>query len=321
MTQTQLEAVQHMLRNRPVLDLATDLTEQRRLFDAMRESTPLPDGTTTTDGELGGVPVVLVEGPNTGSFDSSGSSVPVVLYFHGGGYVLGTAATGVALAVGLAARVGGRGISVGYRLAPEHPFPAAVEDALAAYRALLDDGVSPSRIAFAGDSAGGGLAVAALIAARDAGLPLPSAAVAFSPWTDLTLAGASVTGRADDDLVLTADILVHAAADYLGSADPRSALASPGLTADLSGLPPLLIQVGSHEILLDDAIALAARAAAFDVPVDLQIGPGLPHVFQRFAGTGRLDQADAAMDAAGDFLRRALASAPVISGQGRGLGF
>jgi acetyl esterase/lipase len=314
MTRTQLETVQHMLRNRPVLDLATDLTEQRRLFDAMRESTPLPDGTTTTDGELGGVPVVFAEPPNTGSFDSSGSSgssVPVVLYFHGGGYVLGTAATGVALAVGLAARAGGRGISVGYRLAPEHPFPAAVEDALAAYRALLDDGVPPSRIAFAGDSAGGGLAVAALIAARDAGLPLPSAAVAFSPWTDLTLAGASITGRADDDLILTADILVHAAADYLGSTDPRSPLASPGLTADLGGLPPLLIQVGSHEIVLDDAIALAARAAAFDVPVDLQVGPGLPHVFQRFAGTGQLDQADAAMDAAGDFLRRALASAPV----------
>lgn len=308
MTQTQLEAVQHMLRNRPVLDLATDLTEQRRLFDAMRESTPFPDGTTTADGELGGVPVVLT-GSSISSVSSisSGSSEPVVLYFHGGGYVLGSAATGVALAAGLAVRAGGRGISVGYRLAPEHPFPAAVEDALAAYRALLDDGVPPSRIAFAGDSAGGGLAVAALIAARDAGLPLPSAAVAFSPWTDLTLAGASITGRAHDDLILTADILVHAAADYLGSADPRSALASPGLTADLGGLPPLLIQVGSHEILLDDAIALAARAAAFDVPVDLQIGPGLPHVFQRFAGTGRLDQADAAMDAAGDFLRRALA--------------
>ncbi|TDT97619.1 acetyl esterase/lipase [Streptomyces sp. 846.5] len=305
MTQTQLEAVQYMLRNRPVLDLAADLTEQRRLFDAMRESTPLPKGTTTADGQLGGVPVVL-----TGSSISSGSSEPVVLYFHGGGYVLGTAATGVALAAGLAARAGGRGISVGYRLAPEHPFPAAVEDALAAYRALLDDGVPPSRIAFAGDSAGGGLAVAALIAARDAGLPLPSAAVAFSPWTDLTLAGASITGRAHDDLILTADILVNAAADYLGSADPRSALASPGLTADLRGLPPLLIQVGSHEILLDDAIALAARAAAFDVAVDVQIGPGLPHVFQRFAGTGRLDQADAAMDAAGDFLQRALALAP-----------
>ncbi|MFE2430531.1 alpha/beta hydrolase [Streptomyces sp. NPDC059373] len=303
MTQTQIEALQHMLRNRTLPDPAPDLAEQRRLFDAMRAATPLPDGTTTADGRLGGVPVVFAEPPGIGR------SAPVVLFFHGGAYVLGSAAAGVALAAGLAARAGGRGISVGYRLAPEHPFPTAVQDAVAAYRALLDEGVPPSRIAVAGDSAGGGLAVAALVAARDAGLPLPSAVVAFSPWSDLTLSGASVTARAEDDLVLTADVLRHGAADYLRAADPRSALASPGLAADLGGLPPLLVQVGSHEILLDDAIRLAARAAAFDVPVDLQVRPGLPHVFQRFAGTGRLDEADAAMDAAGDFVRRALAPA------------
>ncbi|MDX6315079.1 MAG: epsilon-lactone hydrolase [Streptomyces sp.] len=303
MTQTQIEALQHMLRNRPLPDPAPGLAEQRRLFDAMRAATPLPDGTTTVDGRLGGVPVVFAQPPGVSP------SAPVVLFFHGGAYVLGSAAAGVSLAAGLAARAGGRGISVGYRLAPEHPFPAAVHDALAAYRALLDDGVPPSRIAVAGDSAGGGLAVAALVAARDAGLPLPSSAVVFSPWSDLTLSGASVTARADDDLVLTADVLRHGAADYLRSAAPGSALASPGLAADLGGLPPLLIQVGSHEILLDDAMRLAARAAAFDVPVDLQIRPGLPHVFQRFNGTGQLDEADAAMDAAGDFVRRALAPA------------
>ena len=303
MTRTQLEALQHTLRNRPVPDPVPGLADQRRLFDAMRAATPLPDGSTTKDGLLGDVPVVFTETPG------ADWSAPVVLYFHGGAYVLGSAAAGVPLAAGLAARAGGRGISVGYRLAPEHPFPAAVHDAVTAYRALLDDGVPPSLIAVAGDSAGGGLAVAALVAARDAGLPLPSAAVVLSPWSDLTLSGASVTTRAGDDLVLTADTLGHGAADYLGSADPRTPLASPGLTADLRGLPPLLVQVGSHEILLDDAITLAARAAAVDVPVDLQIRPGLPHVYQRFAGTGQLDQADAAMDAAGDFLRRALAPA------------
>ena len=301
MTQTQLEVLQYTLRNRPVPDPVPGLAEQRRLFDAMRAATPLPDDITTKAGRLGEVPVVFAEPPGTDW------SAPVVLYFHGGAYVLGSAAAGTPLAAGLAARAGGRGISVGYRLAPEHPFPAAVEDALAAYRALLDYGVPPSRIAVAGDSAGGGLAVAALVAARDAGLPLPSAAVVLSPWTDLTLSGASVTTRAGDDLVLTADTLSHGAADYLGSANPGSALASPGLTADLSGLPPILIQVGSHEILLDDAIGLAARAAAFDVPVDLQIRPGLPHVYQRFTGTGQLDQADATMNAAGDFLRHTFA--------------
>ena len=305
MTQTQLEALQYTLRNRPVPDPVPGLAEQRHFFDAMRVATPLPDGITTTVGQLGDVPVVFAEPPGTDW------SAPVVLYFHGGAYVLGSSAAGVPLAAGLAVRTGGRGISVGYRLAPEHPFPAAVDDALAAYRALLDYGVPSSRIAVAGDSAGGALAVAALVAARDAGLPLPSSAVVFSPWSDLTLSGTSVTTRADDDLVLTADTLRHGAADYLGSADPRTALASPGLAADLGGLPPLLVQVGSHEILLDDAITLAARAAAFDVPVDLQIRPGLPHVYQRFTGTGELDQADAAMDAAGDFLRHALATLTV----------
>ncbi|MFC1438701.1 alpha/beta hydrolase [Streptacidiphilus sp. N1-10] len=307
MTRTQLETLQHTLRNRPVADPAPGLDQQRQFFDAMRAATPLPPGITTRPGRLGDVPVVFAEPPGTDP------STPVVLYFHGGAYVLGSAAAGVPLAAGLAARAGGRGISVGYRLAPEHPFPAAVDDALAAYRGLLDLGVEPARITVAGDSAGGGLAVAALVAARDAGLPLPSAAVVLSPWSDLTLSGASVTTRAGDDLVLTADTLGQGAADYLGPADPRSALASPGLTADLSGLPPLLVQVGSHEILLDDAVTLAARAAAFDVPVDLQIRPGLPHVYQRFAGTGQLDQADAALDAAGDFLRGTLAPALTVT--------
>ena len=140
MTQTQLEALQYTLRNRPVPDPVPGLAEQRQLFDAMRAATPLPDSITTRAGQLGDVPVVFAEPLNTDW------SAPVVLYFHGGAYLLGSAAGGVPLAAGLAARAGGRGISVGYRLAPEHPFPAAAEDALAAYRALLDDGVPPSQI-------------------------------------------------------------------------------------------------------------------------------------------------------------------------------
>lgn len=298
MTHSQIKNLQDMLRARPGLAPDSDVAEQRRFFAEVTSSAVLPAGTTTAEGLLGGVPVVHTAHPG------AGPDAPVVLYLHGGGYVVGSAASGTSLTAGLAARAGGRGVSVDYRLAPEHPFPAALEDTLAVYRALLDDGVPPSRVAVAGDSAGGGLAVAALVAARDAGLPLPSAAVVFSPWYDLTLSGASVTARAADDLILTASALGRYAADYRGAA-----AAVPPKPEDLRGLPPLLVQVGSYEILLDDALALAARAAADDVPVGLEVYPGLTHVFQRFAGSGLLDEADTALDLAGDFLRRALAAA------------
>ncbi|NUS11918.1 MAG: alpha/beta hydrolase [Streptomyces sp.] len=298
MTHTQIKDFQDMLRNRPAMDPGMGLADQRRFFEEIAASTARPAGTTTADGRLGGVPVVHTAHPE------SGPDAPVVLYLHGGGYVVGTAASGTGLAAGLAARARGRGVSVGYRLAPEHPFPAALEDALAVYRALLDDGVPPSRVAVAGDSAGGGLALATLVAARDAGLPLPAAAVVFSPWYDLTLSGASITARAGDDPILSLSAMQRYAADYLGAA-----AGEPPVLDDLRGLPPLLVQVGSHEILLDDAVALAARAAADDVPVELAVYAGLTHVFQRFAGSGILDEADAAMDAAGGFLRRALAPA------------
>jgi acetyl esterase/lipase len=298
MTQAQIRNLREMLRNRAVLDPDTDLADQRQFFERITAATPRPAGTTTAEGRIGGVPVVHTAHPG------SGPDAPVVLYLHGGGYVLGTAASGTGLAANLAARAQARGVCVGYRLAPEHPFPAALEDTLAVYRALLDDGVPPSRVAFAGDSAGGGLVLTALVAARDAGLPVPAAAVVFSPWHDLTLSGASVNGRAGDDPILSPCVLQRYAADYLGAAAGR-----PPVLDDLRGLPPLLVQAGSHEILLDDAVCVAALAAAGDVPVHLQIQGGLTHVFQRFAGSGLLDEADAAMDAAGAFLRDALTPA------------
>ncbi|MFI0938136.1 alpha/beta hydrolase [Streptomyces sp. NPDC021020] len=301
MTQTQITNLQDMLRNRPALDPDLTLAEQREFFEQITSTAVLPAGTATTEGRLGGVPVVHTTHPETGS----GPDTPVVLYLHGGGFVVGSARSGTALTAGLASRVRGRGVSVDYRLAPEHPFPAAVEDTLAVYRALLDEGTAPSRVAFAGDSAGGGLALQALVAAREAGLPLPAGTVVFSPWYDLTLSGASITSRAGDDPILTAHMLRRYAADYQGGASGVPAL------DDLRGLPPLLVQAGSHEIVLDDAVALAARAAADDVPVGLEITPGATHVFQRFAGSGLLDEADAALDSAGAFLRRALS--PVLA--------
>lgn len=299
MTQTQIKNLQAVLRERPALDPDLTLAEQRAFFEEITSTAVLPAGTSTAEGRVGGVPVVHTTHPEA----AGGADAPVVLYLHGGGYVVGSGRSGAALAAGLASRVRGRGVSVDYRLAPEHPYPAAVEDTLAVYRALLDGGTAPSTVVLAGDSAGGGLALQALVAARDAGLPLPAAAAVFSPWYDLTLSGASITARAADDPILTAPMLRRYAAYYLGDA------AGAPAPDDLRGLPPLLVQAGSHEIVLDDAVALASRAAAGDVPVELEVTAGATHVFQRFAGSGLLDEADAALDSAGAFLRRALSPA------------
>ncbi|MFC1439444.1 alpha/beta hydrolase [Streptacidiphilus sp. N1-10] len=298
MTRQQRQTLDELLRHGP-LDIGGDVVEQRAVFHEMIASIPLPADVSLTPDQLGGVPVLTVETP--GSDPST-----VLLYFHGGAYAIGSAADGAGLAADVARRVGARAVSVEYRLAPEHPFPAAVDDAVAAYRALLDQGVPSDRIAFVGESAGGGLVVAALVAAKDAGLPQPASAAVFSPWTDLTLSGGSLVGKAAVDPSLTAAGLRTRAGDYLGATDPAVPTASP-LFADLTGLPPLLVQVGSHEILLDDATRLAARAAEHDVRVDLQVWPQVPHVFQSFAAM--LDEADAALDAAAAFVRAQWAAA------------
>ncbi|MFJ4830815.1 alpha/beta hydrolase [Streptomyces sp. NPDC088747] len=293
MTQQQREILDGLLRHGP-LDVGGDVTEQRAVFHEMISSVPLPGDVSAEPGELGGVPVVTVATPGA---DPSAA----VLYFHGGAYALGSAADSVGLAADVARRVGARAVSVDYRLAPEHPFPAAIDDAVAAYRALLDQGVPASRVAFVGESAGGGLVAAALVALKETGLPQPASAAVFSPWADLTVSGHSATGKAALDPALTPEALRTRARDYLGEHDAATPLASPVL-ADLTGLPPLLVQVGSHEILLDDAIRLAARAAHHDVAVELQVWPEVPHVFQGFAAL--LDDAGQALDAAAAFIRR-----------------
>lgn len=292
MTQQQRQTLDGLLRAAP-LDIGGEVAEQREIFHEMIASVPLPEDVTTTEGTLGGVPVVTVETPGN---DPSA----VLLYFHGGGYALGSAADSAGLAADVARRTGARAVSVDYRLAPEHPYPAAVDDAVAAYRALLGSGIPSDRIAFVGESAGGGLATAALVALKDAGLPQPASAAVFSPWVDLTVSGGSATGKAAVDPALAPEGLRVRARDYLGATDPATPTASP-IHADLSGLPPLLIQVGSHEILLDDAVRLAARAAEHDVQVDLQVWPQVPHVFQGFAAF--LDDADDALNAAAAFTR------------------
>jgi monoterpene epsilon-lactone hydrolase len=280
-----------------------DVSELRRQLRELTSAQPLPAEVTVTAAALGGVPAaeITVDGIEPRH---------TVVYFHGGVYVLGDAFQAAGLAAQIARRTRARVISVDYRLAPEHPYPAAVDDALAAYRALLDGGAAPSGIAFAGESAGGGLAVATLVSARGQGLPLPAAAFVMSPYADLTLAGASMDTKRAADPLLSRENLQARVPDYTAGHDPADSLISP-VFADLSGLPPLIIQAGSHEVLLDDAVRLARQAAAADVAVTLDITPGVPHVFQAYYPI--LDEAAAALDRAGQLLSAHLASAERVT--------
>jgi acetyl esterase/lipase len=291
MSQRQRDVLDELLRKGP-LDLGGDIKEQRLIFEEMMGAVQAPADVAVSRGRLGGVPVMNID--VDGAYPER-----TIAYFHGGAYAIGTAASSVGLASDLGRHARARLISVDYRLAPEHPYPAALEDAVAVYRGLLDGGLSPSAIAFAGESAGAGLVAATLVALKRAGLPQPSSAVMMSPWVDLTLSGDSISEKSALDPALTPEGLKRRASDYVGTGDPADGLLSP-VFADLTGLPPLLVQAGSHEILLDDATRLAARAAAADVAVTLQVTPQVPHVFQAFAST--LDEAGAALAQAGDFL-------------------
>jgi epsilon-lactone hydrolase len=204
-----------------------------------------------------------------------------LLYLHGGGYVIGSLDSHRHLAAEAGRACGVAALALDYRLAPEHPFPAAVDDALAGYRYLLGRGIAPGRIAIAGDSAGGGLVVAAMVAIRDAGLAQPASGWCISPWVDMEAVGQSMTSRGATDPTVQRAGILDMAGLYLGGADPRSPLASP-IYADLKGLAPLLIQVGACETLLDDALRLARVAGEADVRIDLQIWPEMIHVWHLF---------------------------------------
>ncbi|TMR29034.1 alpha/beta hydrolase [Nonomuraea zeae] len=267
------------------------LAEQREQFATLL-TRPLPPDVRSSATTLGGRPALelRVETPGTAGQD-------VLLYFHGGGFVVGAARVPAHLTVALLRHLDGRALSLDYRLAPEHPFPAAPDDCLAAYRELLDSGADPRRLVIAGDSAGAALAVVTMTRAREAGLPLPAAAVLFSPVTDLTLSGASLQSKDGIDPIFTRAELEWYFAQYVPDGDRSAPGASP-LFADLTGLPPLLIQVGSSEVLLDDAVRLAGRAGADEVAVTLEVAPGRPHVFQLTESA----EAAAALDRAGRFL-------------------
>ncbi len=269
------------------------LEERRAAFAPAGRVHPVPDDVLVRGVTAGGVPAHWLAAPGT-------DTGRVLLFLHGGGYELGSLRSDGELAARLGRASGMRVLFPEYRLAPEHPFPAAIDDVLAAWRWLRTrQGLSARSIAVAGDSAGGGLAVALLVAARDAGEAVPAAAALMSPTVDLTSSGPSMAERADQDPISTPAMLRQFAAGYLAGADPKTPLASP-LFASLAGLPPLLIQVGTADLLLSDSERLAAAAANAGVDVTLEIGQGLPHVYQILPGT---PEAAAATGQIGKFLR------------------
>lgn len=293
MASAQLQEVITALKANPI-DPGASVEELR----AWMEASEAPEGTTATPVDAGGVPAEWVVA------DGAASDCRL-LYLHGGGYVIGGPDSHRDLAGRISKASDCSLLVLDYRLAPENPFPAAVEDAHTALRWMRDngpDGPAQARITFvAGDSAGGGLTISALIVARDAGDPLPDAAVTISAWADLACTGESMKTRADVDPMVTEDVLQRMTKEYVQGSDPKTPLASP-LFADLSGLPPLLMQVGDAEVLLDDTTRLAEKAKAAGVDVTVEVWPEMMHTFQLFAGM--LPEGQQAIDRIGEFLKQ-----------------
>ena len=280
------------LRVKRKLMTQTDVTAARATLSAIKHK--IPPSVRASNRTVGGI---------AGEWLSpvAGNAVGTLLYLHGGGYFACSPQTHRPITTGFA----GRGLDVfaaDYRLAPENPFPAAIEDAVAAYRGLLASGVPASSLAIGGDSAGGGLTLATLLSLRDAGDELPAACVLFSPWTDLAATGETLRTNTRRDAMFDGTGMDRAIMPYLAGADPRNPLASP-LYADLHGLPPTLIHAGTYEVLLDDSRRLAERARAAGTEVELRTWPVVPHVWQLF----RIPESAQSMDAAATFLKAKLA--------------
>lgn len=294
MHDSPIERVRELLRQHES-DAVSSIDEARARLERFAALIEPIAGVDVVRAHVNGVPCERVSAPGV---RSNGT----LLYLHGGGYGLGSTATHRALVSRLSDATGLRALTVDYRLAPEHPFPAAVEDAVAAYRGLERDGTDPQRVVLAGDSAGGGLVIATMLALRDAGLDLPAAAVCLSPWVDLDVAAHAGASDPEDPMVARDELRMMAAL-YLGGVDPRSPLASP-VYGDLRGLPPLLVQVGAVETLLDDSRHLAARIRAARGRVTLEEWPGMMHVWHAFAPL--LPEATDAIARVGAWVRRRL---------------
>jgi acetyl esterase/lipase len=291
MRSAALEGLIDMMRSQSGA-AAPSVEDLRTRAKAGSGMTPLVDGTVVTAALAGSVPMEWVEAPG---------AIPgrTVIHLHGGGYAVGSPDSSRPYASRLSAACRSRIMVLDYRLAPEHPFPAAIEDATAAYRWAIDGGADPAKTALCGESSGGGLVLATLLALRDRAAPLPALAVCCSPWTDLTMSGGTIRSKADVDPLVREDLLTALAQAYLGDGDKKMPLASP-LFGDLKGLPPLLIQVGTAEILLDDSLrfADAARAAGVDVQVD--VWDDMVHTWQLFAPF--VPEGQAAIDKIGQFV-------------------
>jgi len=274
MTVAQLDSLVTLLRSRPAPE-KPDVGLSRAGFEKMAAVLGGAPDAKCEPVDAGGVPAEWVAAPGI-------DAERAVLYLHGGGYAIGSLNTHRRLAYDISAASGARVLVIDYRLAPEHPFPAAVDDAAAAWRWMLAQGLDPKRIAIAGDSAGGGLTIATLVNLRDQKLGLPGCAVAISPWVDLEGLGASIAGRAAQDPMVQKDGLLWMAGMYLAGKDAKTPLAAP-LHADLKGLPPILVQVGTAETLLDDATRIAEKLHQAGVDVKLAIWPNMLHVFPLFA--------------------------------------
>lgn len=273
------------------------LVDQRAGIDGIGQLIPLADGTTVEPVDAGGVPAEVVRPPGR-------EGPPVLLHLHGGGYVIGSAASHRPFASRLAAGLGAPVLVTDYRLAPEHPYPAALEDTLAAWQWLAAGSGDPARLALSGDSAGAGLAVTLLCRLRDAGRPLPAAAALVSPWVDLTGTAPSITRNADRDVMLRADTLAWWARSFAGDVPLDDPVVSP-LHGSLAGLPPLLVQHTDAELLADDADRLVAAAGAAGVDVTATVAADLVHDWHLFAGVA--PEADEAVAAMAAFLRSHLA--------------
>jgi len=269
---------------------------QRARFEKMMRLMGAPSGAVPQVVKAGGVSAGWLAPPGV-RHDRA------ILYLHGGGYCIGSINTHRGLCHGIAGAAGVRVLALDYRLAPEHPFPAALDDAVAAFQWLAGEVGGPERVALAGDSAGGGLAVATAVALSERNLGKPAAIAALSPWVDLEALGPSMTAKAAVDPMVSRGPLLEMTVAYLAGRDPRTPSAAP-LHADLAGLPPMLIQVGTAETLLDDSTRLAARAAAHDVDVTLRVWRDMIHVWHLFAPM--LSEARDAIDEAGRFLRARL---------------
>jgi len=295
------QELEKLVENFRTLPPSSDLSlaEIRSNLAYLEKALPVPDDAQVESVDAGGVPAELVRAPGAaGQADPNGA----ILYLHGGGYAFCGPGTHRLLAYNLSATTGMPCLLPDYRLAPEHPYPAALEDAVAAYGWLRGKNHPAERIAVAGDSAGGGLTVATVLRLQQLGQPLPGAIACLSPWTDLTMSGASINTKADTDPMVQRASLERCAQWYLGDGGDRTdPLASP-LHGDLSGLPPILIQVGSEEVLLDDAARLAARAAEAGATVDYACWDGMFHVWHLYAPM--LSEGRDAIAQIGDFLKQ-----------------